>query len=131
MPQALASEIALQINAGGLFKLILEFALLFAIIMATVLIVQGVRRVPIQVAKHMVQRGGTTAGDVDPERQRDQQVREHLSGNRVVVDEQDAHPFDAGAPALREVADWQVERLFEFETAADTRRAVGADELAA
>lgn len=60
LPQALASEIALQINAGGLFKLILEFALLFLIVMATVMIVQGVRRVPIQFAKHMVQRGSTT-----------------------------------------------------------------------
>lgn len=60
LPQALASEIALQINSGGLFKLILEFAMLFVIMMATVLIVQGVRRVPIQFAKHMVQRGAGT-----------------------------------------------------------------------
>ena len=59
LPQALASEIALQINAGGLFKLIIEFALLFVVIMAVVLVIQGVRRVPIQFAKHMVQRGGT------------------------------------------------------------------------
>ena len=39
--------------------LILELALFFVIIMATVLIVQGVRKVPIQFAKHMVQRGNT------------------------------------------------------------------------
>jgi preprotein translocase subunit SecY len=57
LPQALASEIALQINAGGLFKLIIEFALLFVVIMAVILVIQGVRRVPIQFAKHMVQRG--------------------------------------------------------------------------
>ncbi len=59
LPQALASEIALQINAGGLFKLIIEFALLFVVIMVVILVIQGVRRVPIQFAKHMVQRGGT------------------------------------------------------------------------
>jgi preprotein translocase subunit SecY len=59
LPQALAGEIALQIGAGGLFKLILEFALFFIIIGAIVLIIQGVRKVPIQFAKHMVQRGGT------------------------------------------------------------------------
>ncbi|MFQ5445692.1 MAG: preprotein translocase subunit SecY, partial [Saprospiraceae bacterium] len=51
--------IALQIGAGGLFKLILEFALFFVVIGAIVLIIQGVRKVPIQFAKHMVQRGGT------------------------------------------------------------------------
>lgn len=59
LPQALAGEIALQIGAGGLFKLILEFALFFVVIGAIVLIIQGVRKVPIQFAKHMVQRGGT------------------------------------------------------------------------
>ncbi|MEZ4962838.1 MAG: preprotein translocase subunit SecY [Saprospiraceae bacterium] len=59
LPAAFASEIAIQINTGGLFMLILEFALLFVIIMATVLIIQGVRRVPIQFAKHMVQRGSS------------------------------------------------------------------------
>ncbi len=60
LPAALASEIALQMGAGGLFKLILEFALLFIIIAAVILVIQGVRKVPIQFAKHMVQRGGTT-----------------------------------------------------------------------
>ena len=57
LPQALAGEIALQISTNGFFMLILEFALLFLVVLATVLIVQGVRRVPIQFAKHMVQRG--------------------------------------------------------------------------
>ncbi|HHM21073.1 MAG TPA: preprotein translocase subunit SecY, partial [Bacteroidetes bacterium] len=59
LPQALAGEIALQVSNNGFFMLILELALLFAIVMATVLVVQGVRRVPIQFAKHMVQRGAT------------------------------------------------------------------------
>ncbi|TAK35446.1 MAG: preprotein translocase subunit SecY [Saprospiraceae bacterium] len=59
LPQALAGEIALQIGAGGLFKLILEFAMFFVVIAAIILIIQGVRKVPIQFAKHMVQRAGT------------------------------------------------------------------------
>jgi len=68
LPQAFAGEIALQLQGGGLFILILELALFFAIIMVTVLVIQGVRRVPIQFAKHMVQRGGSnlpTAGARD------------------------------------------------------------------
>ncbi len=59
LPQALAGEIALQISTNGFFMLILELALFFLIIMATVLVVQGVRKVPIQFAKHMVQRGSS------------------------------------------------------------------------
>ncbi|MEO1259657.1 MAG: preprotein translocase subunit SecY [Bacteroidota bacterium] len=59
LPQAFAGEIALQISTNGFFMLILELALFFLIIMATVLIVQGVRRIPIQFAKHMVQRGSS------------------------------------------------------------------------
>jgi len=60
IPQAIISEIALKANAGGFFSLIIEFALLLGVIMAVILIIQGVRKVPIQFAKHMVQRGGTT-----------------------------------------------------------------------
>lgn len=59
LPQAFASEIGIQIGQGGWYKLIFEFALLFAVIMAIILIIQGVRKVPIQFAKHMVQRGNT------------------------------------------------------------------------
>lgn len=61
LPQAFASEIGIQVGQGAWYKLIFEFALLFAVIMAIILIIQGVRKVPIQFAKHMVQRGGTTA----------------------------------------------------------------------
>jgi preprotein translocase subunit SecY len=60
LPTAIVSEITLQFGSGGFFKLILEFALFFIIIMAVILIIQGVRKIPIQFAKHMVQRGGTT-----------------------------------------------------------------------
>jgi preprotein translocase subunit SecY len=60
IPQAFASEIGIQIGQGAWYKLIFEFALLFAVVMAIILIIQGVRKVPIQFAKHMVQRGNTT-----------------------------------------------------------------------
>ncbi|MEY3366972.1 MAG: hypothetical protein RI973_127, partial [Bacteroidota bacterium] len=48
IPQAIISEIALKANAGGFFSLIIEFALLLGVIMAVILIIQGVRKVPIQ-----------------------------------------------------------------------------------
>ncbi len=60
LPQAFASEIGSQVGQNAWFKLIFEFALLFAVVMAIVLIIQGVRKVPIQFAKHMVQRGNTS-----------------------------------------------------------------------
>lgn len=61
IPQAFFGEIILQLNAGGggLFRLVIEFALLLIVIVAVILVIQGVRRVPIQFAKHMVQRGNT------------------------------------------------------------------------
>ena len=58
LPGALAFEFSEQIASGGLFIFVLELAALFAVIGATVLIVQGVRRIPIQFAKRMVGRGG-------------------------------------------------------------------------
>jgi preprotein translocase subunit SecY len=57
LPTGIAAEIGAKINAGGLFLLVLEFAILFAIVLVTVMIVQGVRKVPIQFAKRMVGRG--------------------------------------------------------------------------
>ena len=56
LPRSFATEVVSQINGGGGFLLILEFAVLFFVILATVLIVQGVRRIPIQFAKRMVGR---------------------------------------------------------------------------
>lgn len=57
LPTGIAAEIGAKINAGGLFLLVLEFAILFGIVLLTVMIVQGVRKVPIQFAKRMVGRG--------------------------------------------------------------------------
>jgi len=60
LPIALVSEFQLQFGSGGLFKFVLELIVLFLVVMVTVLIVQGVRRIPIQFAKRMVGRGSNT-----------------------------------------------------------------------
>ena len=56
LPGALAFEVSSQFENNRIVLLILEFAALFAVVVATVLIVQGVRRIPIQFAKRMVGR---------------------------------------------------------------------------
>ena len=56
LPGALVFEVTSQFNDGNLIMLVLEFAALFGVVVATVLIVQGVRRIPIQFAKRMVGR---------------------------------------------------------------------------
>lgn len=57
LPTAFVFEFQSQVASGGLLIFVVEMALLFFIVMATVLIVQGVRRIPIQFAKRMVGRG--------------------------------------------------------------------------
>ncbi len=61
LPRSFASEVETQLNQSGLFVLILEIAVFFLVIMVSVLIVQGVRKIPIQFAKRMV---GRSAGNV-------------------------------------------------------------------
>ncbi len=56
LPQAIAAEFLLRLESGILL-FILEIALLFVVVMATIVIVQGVRKIPIQFAKRMVGRG--------------------------------------------------------------------------
>ncbi len=56
LPGAFAFEFQSQLNNNGLFIFVIELALLFIIVMATVLVVQGVRRIPIQFAKRMMGR---------------------------------------------------------------------------
>jgi preprotein translocase subunit SecY len=68
LPRAIAAEFGLQLDGGGLLIFVLELAILFLIVMATVLIVQGVRRIPIQFAKRMV---GREAGDMPAAGSRD------------------------------------------------------------
>jgi len=60
LPQSFAAELGAQ--SGTFLILILELAALFGIIMITVLIVQGVRRIPVQYAKQVSGRGSNIAG---------------------------------------------------------------------
>jgi preprotein translocase subunit SecY len=57
LPGALAFEFTSQFNNGGLLILVLEMAGFFVIVMATIMIVQAVRKIPVQFAKRMVGRG--------------------------------------------------------------------------
>lgn len=65
LPQALIFEFDSQMAAGGLIIFILELAAMFLIIMFTVLIVQGVRKIPIQFPKKAVGGGSLAAGNRD------------------------------------------------------------------
>lgn len=56
LPQAFSSEVLLQANNNAWFKLILELAVLFLVTMATLLAVQGIRKIPTQYAKRMIGR---------------------------------------------------------------------------
>ncbi|GJM32738.1 MAG: protein translocase subunit SecY [Saprospiraceae bacterium] len=57
LPQMLVFEFQSQLTQGGALIFVLELAALFIVTMATVLIVTGVRKIPIQFAKRMVGRG--------------------------------------------------------------------------
>ena len=53
-PQAITQEFTTHISdAGGLFVFLVEIVALFAVIAAAILLVQGVRRVPVQYAKRV------------------------------------------------------------------------------
>ncbi len=56
LPMAISQEISSVITGtdGGVVRLVLEVVALYAIIMFTILIVQGVRKVPVQYAKRIV-----------------------------------------------------------------------------
>lgn len=56
LPQAFIFELTSQMAGGGLLIFVIEIAALFAITMVCVLIVQGIRKIPIQFAKRMVGR---------------------------------------------------------------------------
>jgi len=61
LPGSLIAEFS--VNSGNLIKIVLEFVVFILIILATILIVQGVRKIPINVAKRIVgnNRGGNVA----------------------------------------------------------------------
>lgn len=55
LPTALSQEFSSRfVGEGGLIALVLEIVALFAVVMFTILIVQGVRKVPVQYAKRIV-----------------------------------------------------------------------------
>lgn len=58
LPQAFSAEVLLQANSNAWFKLIIEIAVLFLVTMATLMAVQGIRRIPTQYAKRMLGRSG-------------------------------------------------------------------------
>jgi len=55
LPSSLVAEVAQRTaGAGGFIYLILEMIILLAVVVAVVLLVQGVRRVPVQYAKRII-----------------------------------------------------------------------------
>ena len=58
LPQSFFGEIQAQLaKNGGLIVFVIELIALFAIVLLTVLITQGVRKIPVQFAKKMVGKG--------------------------------------------------------------------------
>ena len=57
LPQAFAQELGSRLQAisgGGLVMFIVEILILFAVVCAAILLVQGTRKVPVQYAKRLV-----------------------------------------------------------------------------
>lgn len=56
LPQAIVQEFASRINqtGGGLVMFLIEFVILFVVFMASIMLVQGTRRIPVQYAKRIV-----------------------------------------------------------------------------
>ncbi len=62
LPRSFVSEIQTRLSSsGGLFVILIELAAFFFTILACVLVVQGIRKIPLQFAKRMV---GRTGGSV-------------------------------------------------------------------
>ncbi len=59
LPTAFFAEVQLQLNTTGLFLFLIEMVVLFLIVLVSIMVVQGVRRIPIQFAKRMVGRGSS------------------------------------------------------------------------
>jgi preprotein translocase subunit SecY len=55
LPSAFVFELGTRVNgSGGLVSLLVELVVLFAIMMATIMLVQGTRRIPVQYARRIV-----------------------------------------------------------------------------
>ncbi len=57
LPSSIVFEFQSQIESGGLIIFVLELAALFFVTMVTVLVIQGIRKIPLQFAKRMIGRG--------------------------------------------------------------------------
>ena len=57
LPQAFIAEFQNRASDGGLFLFAIELVALFAVVMVTVLVVQGIRKIPVNYVKRMVGRG--------------------------------------------------------------------------
>ncbi len=61
LPASFIAEVQSRAGGNGLIPLILELVFFLFVVIATILIVQGVRKIPIQAAKRMV---GRSSGDI-------------------------------------------------------------------
>jgi len=61
LPASFIAEVQSRAGTNGLIPLILELVFFLFVVIATILIVQGVRKIPIQAAKRMV---GRASGDI-------------------------------------------------------------------
>jgi preprotein translocase subunit SecY len=60
-PGSIVQEFSSRLTSGGLLAFALEMILLIAVVMATVLLVQGTRRIPVQYAKRQVTQSSSSA----------------------------------------------------------------------
>jgi preprotein translocase subunit SecY len=54
LPEAFLAEFGFAVGAGNLIKIVLELVVFMLVVMGTILIVQGVRRIPLNTAKRVV-----------------------------------------------------------------------------
>jgi len=54
LPMSVVQEFGSRINGGGLVIFLIEFVILFIVFMASIALVQGTRRIPVQYAKRIV-----------------------------------------------------------------------------
>ncbi len=54
LPMAIAQEFGARVSGGGLVMFLVEFVILFIVFMASIALVQGTRRIPVQYAKRIV-----------------------------------------------------------------------------
>lgn len=54
LPEAFTAEFGFAVGSGNLIKIVLEIVIFMIIVMGTVLIVQGVRKIPLNTAKRVV-----------------------------------------------------------------------------